>query len=41
MPLIKINGIDINFPFDPYECQLNYMKAVLDCLIERKNGILV
>ena len=40
MPLINLNGIDINFPFDPYECQLNYMKAVLDCLIQRKNGIL-
>jgi regulator of telomere elongation helicase 1 len=40
MTILNLNGIEVNFPFEPYECQQNYMKAVIDCLIQKKNGIL-
>lgn len=34
MPNLDINGIEVNFPFDPYPCQVNYMKGVLDSIIK-------
>ena len=34
MTTININGIDVNFPFKPYDCQVDYMKSILDCLIQ-------
>ena len=34
MPALTISGIDLNFPFEPYPCQVNYMKCVLDSIIE-------
>ncbi|XP_070600523.1 regulator of telomere elongation helicase 1 isoform X2 [Erythrolamprus reginae] len=40
MPEIKLNGITINFPFPPYECQEAYMSKVIECLQKQVNGIL-
>ncbi|ESO94497.1 hypothetical protein LOTGIDRAFT_118438 [Lottia gigantea] len=40
MPLLKVGGIDINFPFTPYPCQLDYMKKMVECLQTGVNGIL-
>lgn len=32
MPRITLNGITVDFPFRPYECQEAYMAKVLECL---------
>ncbi|XP_013920860.1 PREDICTED: regulator of telomere elongation helicase 1-like [Thamnophis sirtalis] len=40
MPEIILNGITIDFPFPPYECQEAYMSKVLECLQKQVNGIL-
>ena len=29
---IEICGIDVEFPFEPYECQTKYMEKVIQCL---------
>ncbi|XP_038057615.1 regulator of telomere elongation helicase 1-like isoform X2 [Patiria miniata] len=40
MPVIKCKGVSIEFPFDPYDCQQDYMNKVVECLQSGKNGIL-
>ncbi|XP_077991647.1 regulator of telomere elongation helicase 1-like [Glandiceps talaboti] len=40
MPLLKIRGVDVEFPFNPYKCQEDYMARVIQGLQEKKNGIL-
>ncbi|XP_063003371.1 regulator of telomere elongation helicase 1 [Elgaria multicarinata webbii] len=40
MPQIKLNGITVDFPFQPYKCQEEYMSKVLECLQKQVNGIL-
>ncbi|XP_077192063.1 regulator of telomere elongation helicase 1 isoform X2 [Paroedura picta] len=40
MPQIKLNGITVDFPFEPYLCQEAYMSKVLECLQKQVNGIL-
>ncbi|XP_044173590.1 regulator of telomere elongation helicase 1-like [Acropora millepora] len=40
MVQVQIRGIDVNFPFQPYGCQVSYMEKVIQCLQEKKNGIL-
>jgi hypothetical protein len=32
MPEYMINGIPVNFPFEPYSVQSAYMEKVLECL---------
>lgn len=32
MPRITLNGIAVDFPFQPYPCQEAYMGKVLECL---------
>jgi hypothetical protein len=32
MPEYMINGIAINFPFEPYSVQAAYMEKVIECL---------
>ena len=32
MPIVEANGVSVNFPFEPYSCQLTYMEKVLTCL---------
>lgn len=29
---VQIDGVSIDFPFDPYKCQLTYMSRVIQCL---------
>ena len=29
---IDICGIDVEFPFEPYDCQKKYMEKVIQCL---------
>ncbi|XP_009865860.1 PREDICTED: regulator of telomere elongation helicase 1, partial [Apaloderma vittatum] len=40
MPKIKLSGITVDFPFQPYECQEAYMSKVIECLQKKVNGIL-
>ncbi|NWS70965.1 RTEL1 helicase, partial [Crotophaga sulcirostris] len=40
MPRITLNGIAVEFPFQPYPCQEAYMAKVLECLQRKVNGIL-
>uniref|UniRef100_A0A2K5YK11 Regulator of telomere elongation helicase 1 n=1 Tax=Mandrillus leucophaeus TaxID=9568 RepID=A0A2K5YK11_MANLE len=40
MPKIVLNGVTIDFPFQSYKCQQEYMTKVLECLQEKVNGIL-
>ncbi|XP_033374919.1 regulator of telomere elongation helicase 1 isoform X12 [Parus major] len=40
MPRITLNGITVDFPFQPYPCQEAYMAKVLECLQKKVNGIL-
>lgn len=32
MPLVDVKGVHVNFPFDPYPCQVTYMEKVVECL---------
>ncbi|XP_077908326.1 regulator of telomere elongation helicase 1 isoform X7 [Ictidomys tridecemlineatus] len=40
MPKIVLNGVTVDFPFQPYQCQQEYMSKVLECLQKKVNGIL-
>lgn len=40
MPEIIISGITVNFPFEPYALQRNYMAKVIECLENEANGVL-
>ena len=30
----SIDGLTVLFPFEAYQCQLDYMKAVIECLVK-------
>lgn len=32
MTTLKLNGVTVNFPFTPYDCQKDYMTKVIECL---------
>ena len=34
MPSLTLNGVTVDFPFPPYDCQKDYMSRVLQCLQE-------
>ncbi|XP_071452899.1 regulator of telomere elongation helicase 1 homolog [Hetaerina americana] len=40
MPEVIINGVPVNFPFQPYDVQVAYMSKVIECLQKGQNGIL-
>ncbi|XP_058418254.1 regulator of telomere elongation helicase 1 isoform X2 [Diceros bicornis minor] len=40
MPKITLNGVTVDFPFQPYRCQEEYMTKVLECLQKKVNGVL-
>ncbi|KAK7100778.1 hypothetical protein V1264_023663 [Littorina saxatilis] len=40
MALLDVKGVRINFPFNPYPCQVTYMEKVLQCLQQEENGVL-
>ena len=35
MTSVEIEGIEVSFPYEPYKCQLDYMRRVIECL----NGV--
>lgn len=40
MSSLTLNGVTVKFPFAPYDCQRDYMSKVIQCLQEKKNGVL-
>jgi hypothetical protein len=32
MPTLNLNGIEVQFPYEPYPCQIDYMKGVLESI---------
>ncbi|KAG8513271.1 Regulator of telomere elongation helicase 1 [Galemys pyrenaicus] len=40
MPQIALGGVTVDFPFQPYKCQEEYMRRVLECLQKKVNGVL-
>ena len=32
MPVLSLHGIDVNFPYEPYPCQIDYMKCVIESI---------
>ncbi|XP_059263414.1 regulator of telomere elongation helicase 1 isoform X1 [Mustela nigripes] len=40
MPKVALRGVTVDFPFQPYPCQEEYMSRVLECLQKKVNGIL-
>ncbi len=40
MQEVEIGGVQVKFPFEPYQVQKNYMAKVIECLENGKNGIL-
>ena len=36
MPVLDVDGVRVNFPFEPYACQVTYMEKVIKCLKEVK-----
>ena len=40
MPEITVGGVIVNFPFQPYPVQEVYMGKVVECLQNKKHGVL-
>ena len=40
MPRLEIHGIEIDFPFEPYESQIVYMTKVIESLTKEKHALL-
>ncbi|XP_075902006.1 regulator of telomere elongation helicase 1 isoform X1 [Nelusetta ayraudi] len=40
MQQLTLNGVPVNFPFPPYDCQRTYMSKVIECLQKKVNGVL-
>lgn len=40
MPKFDIEGVSIEFPFEPYVVQQNYMKKVIESLTKAENAVL-
>lgn len=40
MPQINLLGVPVDFPFDPYDCQITYMEKVIECLETSNNALL-
>ena len=37
---VDVAGTCVNFPFTPYDIQIDYMKKVLECLDKSQHGLL-
>eukprot|EP00045_Choanoeca_perplexa_P015533 m.196481 g.196481 ORF g.196481 m.196481 type:complete len:1095 (-) comp17014_c0_seq2:50-3334(-) len=40
MPTLRIEGITVEFPFEPYECQVDYMTKMIQALNQGTNAML-
>ena len=37
---VTVDNTSINFPFEPYDLQVDYMRSVLQCVKHSQNGLL-
>lgn len=40
MPIVQINNVSVQFPFEPYDVQKEYMEKIIESLRTRRNAIL-
>ena len=40
MPVFEYNGVKVEFPFEPYTIQQEYMRRVIDSIQTRSNAML-
>lgn len=40
MPTLTLRGVEVTFPFEPYDLQKDYMEKVIECLQTQSNGVL-
>jgi hypothetical protein len=40
MPFLNVRNVDIDFPKDPYPCQINYLEKLIDALTTSNNALL-
>lgn len=40
MPSYVVRGVNVNFPFPPYDVQTKYMEKVIECMENGVNGLL-
>ena len=38
--MLDLGGVRVEFPFEPYDCQKQYMKQVINSLVNRQNALL-
>jgi Rad3-related DNA helicase len=38
MPPYVLDGLTVLFPFEAYQCQIDYMKAVVECLVKVRHN---
>lgn len=39
MPVVRINNVPVEFPFEPYDDQKDYMAYIIESLQTRQNAI--
>jgi regulator of telomere elongation helicase 1 len=37
---VEIHGVRVHFPFQPYDCQKDYMTKVMEALLRSENALL-
>ena len=40
MPVLHLRGIEVTFPFKPYQVQIDYMEKVIESLQTHQNAVL-
>ncbi|KAL3313788.1 hypothetical protein Ciccas_007608 [Cichlidogyrus casuarinus] len=40
MPILNLNGIQIDFPYESYECQQEYMRYLILAMEQSRNALL-
>jgi regulator of telomere elongation helicase 1 len=40
MPIVSINGIEVEFPKEPYSCQVDYMRSAIRAITDSSNALL-
>eukprot|EP01041_Mallomonas_annulata_P002372 gene2372-4604_t len=40
MPILSLQNINVDFPFEPYSCQVDYMDQVMSALLMKTNALL-
>ena len=40
MPVFSVNGINVDFPKEPYPCQVDYMRSTISAIMDSTNALL-